>query len=221
MIIHKTLDLKLSDTKKAILMGDYRKVVEYLEKGFPLDVRILRGLKDTMSKIVRDSDEWRGILEEVQNTGDFYCLHLLNGDNRILNLPWSMAEDPVSGRPLGQVPQLYLAKGISGFYRGKGAPPAPVPAPLKVLVMIASPVDSEVETRLSYEEEEFYILQAFQPLMQSGLVEVDFTEEGSLEALERKLKANRFHILHVSGHGLFVEEKGKGNDLGTARFPEI
>ncbi|MCP5102378.1 MAG: tetratricopeptide repeat protein, partial [bacterium] len=213
MIVHKTLALELTETQTARLSGDYRDVVEHLENGSSLELKILENLKETLSRVIADSKEWRAILEEVHNSGDFYCLHLLHHDNHILNLPWSMAPDPVSGKPLGQLPQLYLTKGISTVSRGEAAPAAPaalVPAPLKVLVMIAAPMDARMKDRLSYEEEEREILEAFQPLMQSGLVQVDFTEEGSLEALERKLKENRFHILHVSGHGVFVEEDGKG-----------
>ena len=71
--------------------------------------------------------------------------------------------------------------------------------------MVASP---EGVTRLAYEEEELQLLRAFSPLMSQGLAQVHFTDDGSLENLEEKLKENKYHILHFTGHGSY--HKGKG-----------
>ena len=46
--------------------------------------------------------------------------------------------------------------------------------------------------------------------METGEAEIDFTEDGSLEALERKLSAQRYHILHFSGHAVFKEKDNTG-----------
>ena len=160
MIQHRSLELKLSEDRADVLTAGYRKVVEHLESGFPLDTRVLDQLKENLSLVVSDSHEWEDILKEIDNTGDFYCLHLLHEDNEVLNLPWAMAEDPVSGKPLGQLSQLYLTRGISTVFKGMADEAPLAPAPLKVLVMIASPVDAKWKERLSYENEERLILEA-------------------------------------------------------------
>jgi len=50
-------------------------------------------------------------------------------------------------------------------------------------------------------------------LRRSGLVQIDFTENGSLAALRRKIDDNDYHILHFSGHGNYDEETGVGTLL--------
>ena len=206
----KTIDLELTQKQAEILKSHYQQVIAHLEKDKPLRMDVLSGLQQAMSTVVKETPRWQAVLQAVAGSDDHTCLHLLHKDNEILNLPWSLALDPVSGNPLGQVERLYLAKSIPGIFKaGKAALSAAAP-PLKVLLMIASPEDSEWKERLSYEEEEFEILQAFDPLMRSGLVEIDFTDDGSLESLERKLAANRYHILHFSGHATYNKKKETG-----------
>ncbi len=134
----------------------------------------------------------------------------MHHDNEILNLPWSMAVENKSNKQLGNIERLYLTKSIPGCFEGKDLDFPKASAPLKILIMISSPEDMEWKHRLSYEEEEHAILKAFEPLMHKGTVEVDFTEDGSLEALERKLKTNKYHILHFSGHATFREKDKTG-----------
>ncbi|NIM14347.1 MAG: CHAT domain-containing protein [Candidatus Aminicenantes bacterium] len=208
MIVHKRMELRVKEEEVRELKNHYQKVIQHLEKGFPLKVKVLEELKASLSRIVKESRQWQEVLKAINRSGDYYCLHLLHEDNEILNLPWSMVIDNITDQPLGSIRRLYLTKGIPDYFKEKGEDFPKAAAPLKVLMMISSLEDAEWKQRLSYEEEEFQILKAFEPLMQSWLVEVDFTEDGSLETLERKLKENQYHILHFSGHGVFV---GKEN----------
>ncbi|MCB0579552.1 MAG: hypothetical protein KDD10_09630 [Phaeodactylibacter sp.] len=63
--------------------------------------------------------------------------------------------------------------------------------------MIASPEDDSA--RLSYEAEEDQVIRAFQPLYEHGQVQIDFTEDGALPGLKRKLRENHYHILYFRG----------------------
>jgi len=199
MIIHKILNLELTGKQIESLKAHYRKVIRHLEKGLPLKMDVLQALKDELTGIVDSHREWKSVLKNIHDTGDYYCIHLLHPDNEILNLPWSMAVDNVSGQPLGGIARLFLAKSIPGYFNEKSKDLTGAAAPLKILIMVSSPedpgdrVNKGWEKRLSFEEEEFEILKAFEPLIQTGRVEIDFTEDGSLEALERKLKANKYH----------------------------
>ena len=74
--------------------------------------------------------------------------------------------------------------------------------------MIAAPEGGDIRHRLSWEKEEGQIIRAFEKLYENADVQIDFTADGSLESLERKLKENHYHILHFSGHGIYKGEKG-------------
>jgi tetratricopeptide (TPR) repeat protein len=210
MIIHKALTIQLKETQIKQLKSHYRPVIRHLEEGFPLKMKVLETLKNDLSVIVNELPQWQEVLHAIHDSDDFYCVRLMHSDNEILNLPWSMAVDNKTNKQLGNIERLYLTKTIPECFEEKGADFPKAPAPLKVLIMISSPEDTEWEHRLSYEEEEYAILEVFEPLMQQGAVEVDFTEDGSLEALERKLKTNKYHILHFSGHAIFREKEKTG-----------
>jgi CHAT domain-containing protein len=210
MLIHKKLDIQLGESQIKQLKSHYRQVIRHLEEGFPLKMKVLEELKNALSAIVNESPQWQEVFKALFDGDDHYCIRLMHQDNEILNLPWSMAVDNQSQKQPGNIERLYLTNSIPGGVEGKGTDSPKAPAPLKILVMISSPEDSEWKHRFSYEEEEYAILKAFEPLMQKGGVEVDFTEDGSLEALERKLKANRYHILHFSGHAVFKEKDKAG-----------
>jgi tetratricopeptide (TPR) repeat protein len=210
MIIHKKLDIQLGEAQIKQLKSHYRQVIRHLEEGFPLKIKVLEVLKNGLSAIVNESSQWQEVLKALHDSDDQYCIRLVHQDNEILNLPWSMAVDNNSQKQPGNIERLYLTKSIPGGFEGKGTDFPKAPAPLKILVMISSPEDTEWKNRLSYEEEEYSILRAFEPLMYKGAVEVDFTEDGSLEALERKLKTNKYHILHFSGHAVFREKDKAG-----------
>jgi tetratricopeptide (TPR) repeat protein len=209
-IIHKKLDIQLGEPQIKELKDHYRQVIQHLEEGFPLKMKVLEALKSDLSNIVNNTPQWQEILQALHDNNDLYCIRLMHHDNEILNLPWSMAVDSKSNKQLGNIEKLYLTKSIHGCFDEKSTGFPKAPAPLKILIMISSPEDTEWKHRLSYEEEEYAILKAFEPLMHKGAVEVDFTEDGSLEALERKLKTNKYHILHFSGHATFREKDKTG-----------
>ena len=209
-MLYKTITLQLTAKQIQHLKKNSREVMQYLERGSPMQLTMLKELADDLTKIVKHSRQWQEVLQGINDSGEFYCVHLQHPDNEILNLPWSIAVDDISGKPLGQIPQLYLTKTIPGYFKPSNKDFQAAAPPLKILIMISSPEDSPWGQYLSYEEEEFEILKAFEPLMQTGQVQVDFTEDGSLDTLERKLRINHYHILHFSGHSLFDEADKTG-----------
>ncbi|MCK6622328.1 MAG: tetratricopeptide repeat protein [Calditrichia bacterium] len=207
-MIWTSIHLDLTEAQLASLKAHNAKVLRHLEEGRPLGIKVLEDLKNALSGIVQQSREFSAALKDIARSGSHTALQLLHSDNEILNLPWILAEDE-NGQALGGIPQLYLVKSLPEFAgeRAEALFTRAAP-PLKVLIMISSPEDADSQSRLSYEEEEFAILSAFQPLMALGQVEIDFTDDGSLEALERKLKRNKYHALHFSGHSVFEKEQG-------------
>jgi tetratricopeptide (TPR) repeat protein len=133
-------------------------------------------------------------------------LYLTHPDVRIRNLPWKLV---TAERELLIITKTGSSP-LSDHYARKDYP-------LKVLVMVSAP---EGVARLAYEEEELRLLRAFSPLMIDGLVQVHFTDDGSLEDLQEKLEAHRYHILHFSGHGFYKGGEGylvlENRDTGKA-----
>ncbi|MBU0755994.1 MAG: CHAT domain-containing protein [Planctomycetes bacterium] len=208
-MIFKRIALNITGPRIDKLRKQNAEFINHLEHKLPLQSKILAGLQEQLSEIIDKSPEWTGLLQALHDSGDYYLVQLVHGDNEILNLPWSMAKDPVSGQTLGTIPRLTLSKCPESFVReAPAANPVLNAPPMKILVMISSPLDAEHDHRLSYEEEEYLILEALSPLMESGLVHVDFTDDGSLDALKRKLRTNRYHVLHFSGHARFRDGEG-------------
>ena len=82
------------------------------------------------------------------------------------------------------------------------------PFPLRILIMISSPEDSSYNAILNYENEEIAILKSFEQLLQSGDVEIHFTNNGSLFELREKVQNNKYSIFHFSGHGSVKNGRG-------------
>lgn len=167
-----------------------------LEQYGSLRPEMLADLTAAMASILTTQKGFSALATKARDQQQM--LHLTHADPSILNLPWRLA--------IQEYPLLFLTKGKPCI----GDLPVLVAdnPPLKILVMIASPEDAAYEARLNYEDEEDQIIRAFEPLFDSGQVQIDFTDDGSLDNLTEKLRENRYHIVHFSGHG--IEKDGKG-----------
>jgi len=196
MTPHTALQLQCSTEQQTRLFKHYDLVMDQLERGKRLEPALLSQLKSEMSVVLAQQPGFAALTANASRNQHCY-VQLLHEDNKLLNLPWHLSVD--------HLPHFYLVKSLA-----KAPAPAAAalanPLPLKVLVMIAAPEDGG--HRLSYEAEEDQIIDAFQQLYASGQVQIDFTEDGSLASLQRKLQENHYHILHFSGHGQFKNEQG-------------
>ncbi len=196
MAQHHKVTLVIDDNRQEELLASWQKVEDALTKIASLRADSLAPLQKLMRQTLDEQEGFTSICEDARLQPRI--VHLSSDSPALTNLPWRLA--------IADVPQLYLVKGLAT----EKTPTVPAVAkelPLKVLVMISAPENS-TGGRLNYEEEEGLILRAFEPLFNSGLVEIDFCEDGSLETLEAKLKRNSYHVLHFSGHGTFDPEHG-------------
>jgi tetratricopeptide (TPR) repeat protein len=204
------ITLNLPAETEQDLKASFKKAVELLEEKARLSPKIFEELKEKLTQAIANNEPLNKVLSQINSSGDFYHANLFHPDTEILNLPWEIAIDPVSQQPLNEIDRLFISKNCLDTPRKeqnlKGGP-------LKVLVMISSPKDVHVKGRLNYEEEERQILKSFKQLYRSGEVQIDFTDNGSLAALKRKIGQNDYHILHFTGHGDFDEAKGEGRLL--------
>ncbi|HKP81173.1 MAG TPA: CHAT domain-containing protein [Pyrinomonadaceae bacterium] len=101
-----------------------------------------------------------------------------------------------------------------------------VPAPLRMLALISSPLDLPDHSRLQMEREQEILLEAINDPSGQGRLRADFEEEAKLEILESSLETP-YQILHFSGHGIspaagggLLLEDARGNSRPTS-VPEV
>jgi tetratricopeptide (TPR) repeat protein len=185
----------------ALLRKEYETLLHKIEQGKKLHPEYLADLTDTMRTLLYEQKGMEVFWQTVQaQPQDSYHLHLTHKDKALLNLPWQMAIDR-DAHPL-----LYVSKGapVSKQLRIY----EPKAGPLQILVMISSPINEDMDRRLSYEEEEEAILKAVAPLWKKGLVQVSYTADGSLHSLEKQLAQQYYHIVYLSGHGVYKYDTG-------------
>ncbi len=179
------------------LKRTYRTIFDGLQRGEILDARRLTPLREQMTEIVAQHEAWQSAVQRAEL--EQQLLHLTHADTDLLNLPWRLVAT--------HAPLLALTKGLPTSESLPAFLPRN-PLPLKILVMVSAPEDLDITGRLSYEEEEDQILKAFEKLYEHGLVQIDFTQDGSLATLEQQLAENHYHILHFSGHGTYQDGVG-------------
>jgi tetratricopeptide (TPR) repeat protein len=207
---HIYISLELSQQVTQALKAQFSCVVAEIENKQMLAYKDMMPLADMLSDVINGQAEFIDLFQNKLKTGDFFAIHLQHHDPEILNLPWCMAKDAVSGKRIENISQIYFINHLVND-QGVGFADTTIdlaPLPLKILVMISSPENASYKNRLDYESEELAILHAFEPLLQAGAVEIHFTNNGSLDELKRKVNHNKYHMLHFSGHGTFKEGKG-------------
>ena len=124
----------------------------------------------------------------------------------LLNLPWEYLHDGQEflalnwHTPLSRLPSNIIAE-----------PYEPLDKALRMLVVIAAPTGLDENHVLNYAREEDIILASTSRARQSGRLLVEFTPNGSQDALETYLRDYDPHILHVVAHGTFDKEQDCGS----------
>jgi len=100
--------------------------------------------------------------------------------------------------------------------------------PLRVLLFTSLPDDLEPEMRrLDIETEQAHVLEALDPFIHQGLVQIETPDDGRFSGLQQLLREQPFHLVFLSGHGqfqpdqasfLFEGEDGRGHSVAA---PEI
>jgi len=85
-----------------------------------------------------------------------------------------------------------------------------VPAPLRILAVIASPKSQRLDP-LDVAREKRVLQEALAALVQRGLIALDFLEgPDTFRQLNRRLRKEAYHVLHFIGHGGYDEEAQEG-----------
>jgi len=128
-------------------------------------------------------------------------LTLQSPDARVLRLPWELLRDKAG-------PLITAGVSIRRHVEQPVTPTLPqFTLPLNVLYVIARPLDAGfIDPRSSAGG----VMEALAPLIETGLVTVDFVRPPTFEQLSRTLERGRYHILHFDGHGFYKDELGLG-----------
>lgn len=198
MFIHH---LAITPQETHELKEHHRILIEKLNKGRSLQWEYIAALIQDMKKVFRQQPGLAAFWEQVHSSQHkHHYLHLIHDNKEILNLPWQMVIE-AEEYPFVYISKSFPQKIVNDLYPTQAKP-------LKVLIMISSPDDLGITHRLSYEDEEKAILNALAPLWKTGELQLDFTDYGSLEDLQAKLKQQQYHILYLSGHGTYRNNTG-------------
>ncbi|MEH6875859.1 MAG: CHAT domain-containing protein, partial [Candidatus Competibacter sp.] len=127
-------------------------------------------------------------------------LILESADPLVQSLPWECLHHPEHGF-LGKHPGFSLTRRLSA---APSASAEPLKGPLKVLLFTALPDDLDQEKeRLDMESEQANVLEALDPLIHQGLVQLTTPDDGRFDHFRQLLREQEFHLVFLSGHGQF------------------
>ncbi|MFD4602225.1 tetratricopeptide repeat protein [Streptomyces sp. NPDC058464] len=124
-------------------------------------------------------------------------------------LPWEILLHPVTGLALALRPYVTL------YRRTTATAPPRLPGPLRILVAVSGPDDSAGQV-LDYERELRNVLASVRSA-RAGHAHVKIVQFATTTAIRAALAQERFHILHLSGHGRPGELEVEHDD-GTSRL---
>jgi len=122
----------------------------------------------------------------------------------LATLPWEFLYDKRARKFLALTIRTVLVRYIETPY---AAQPLLVQPPLRLLVVIASPINYP---QLDVEREKRRILQALGEREEQGILQIDLLERATWPALQNKLRESEYHILHFIGHGGYDEDANEG-----------
>lgn len=144
-------------------------------------------------------------MDEADRTHTGLRVRLRLGDAPALaNIPWEFLYDSSSDGFLCLSDTSPLVRYIDLPQRVEPLAAAP---PLRMLCLISSPSG---HPPLDVEHEWAKLNEALGPTMKEGRLEMERVDTPTLEALQRRLRREEYHVLHFVGHGAFDEQAQDG-----------
>ena len=142
--------------------------------------------------------------EQVRNQEKGLRIKLRVNDPALAAIPWEYLFDPRHERYIALSNRTPIVR-----YLEMPHPPRPLaaPTPLRILGMIANPVDLDP---LDIEREKMRMERAVEQLRLQGFVELVWIEGESWQDLQRAMYSGPWHIFHFIGHGYFDQQESEG-----------
>jgi DnaJ-class molecular chaperone len=158
---------------------------------------------------------FRSSLTLSQQAGKGLRIRLRLDAPALSNLPWEFLFDPSHKRFLTTSIETPV---VRYFDLPQPVRPLTISPPLNIAVMISNPTDYP---RLDVTHEWQQLMDALNPMIATGVINLERIEPPNLEALQRRLRRKDYHIFHFIGHGsfdphtqdgvlLFENEQGRG-----------
>jgi formylglycine-generating enzyme required for sulfatase activity len=133
----------------------------------------------------------------ASNAGLRIRLHLTDTPE-LAALPWELAYSPLRDRFLALSHSTPVVRYMA---LAEGEPCLPVEPPLRILCVLADPVD--LTPRLDVESEWRSVDDAVAPLVRAGAVTLERLDAPTVTELRTYLRRTPVHLLHFIGHGWF------------------
>jgi tetratricopeptide (TPR) repeat protein len=142
-------------------------------------------------------------------------LHLELSEPKVQAVPWEyLAKDDDF---LAHKPFFALSRHVEGAYNRFDE--EKLALPLRLLVVVSSPLDLELESQLDADREVTLIRRGTKKLVDAGDLEIEVEDIVSLTQLEATLQEYKPHLVHFTGHG-FIEKNEAGNITGSGLLLE-
>ena len=147
---------------------------------------------------------FRSSFDEARRQNAGLRIRLRLADASVVDLPWEYLYNPAVNRFLALSIHTPLVRYMDLPERIQ---PISVTPPIRVLVMISSPTDFPT---LDVEGEWTRLNEALADLVSKNQIAIERLDDATLEALQRRLRRERYHIFHFIGHGEFDDNSQEG-----------
>jgi hypothetical protein len=153
----------------------------------------------------RVRDLYRSSLQEAQREDKGLRISLsLSETPELMNVPWEYMYDEAE-------PDFISISGLTPIVRYLDLPyarrPLRIDFPIRILGVVSSPRGAAT---LNVQRERDNLEGALRLLTSPGSVRIVWLEDPSLRSLQRKLRQDKYHILHYIGHGIYDAEAEDG-----------
>ncbi len=175
---------------------------QLLEFGTRLFESVFAGqLQEPVGKLFNEPDKRTRLALEIS-------------DSEAMRLPWEMLYFGDKRVFMAQTLRYSLVRLVPGVQELRTRT---LSSPLRVLAVLASPVDAPLATR----QEEEVLRRTLARAEERGLARLEILEPATVDALTSKLRLFRPHVFHFVGHGLVRDDSGYVVFLDDAGRPHL
>lgn len=123
---------------------------------------------------------------------------------KLATLPWELMRDPEADEFFSL---SFYSPIVRYIEQRQTVAPLLLKHPLRVLVVLSSPVDRPL---LDVEREAHQMMEALADVVARGAVQVTLLRSTDLLTIQRRLRDEQYNVLHYMGHGHFSPNDGEG-----------
>jgi tetratricopeptide (TPR) repeat protein len=148
----------------------------------------------------------KDLLHTCMNQCDHLTIVLKIEDPFLNEIPWELCYDPEHRLYLGADAQVSLVRRDQKSTQQYGK----INYPLKVLVIISSPMDLEEKGEFQPNVDEVVeLMKSVKDMEDKGTITIDFLERASVRHIQDKIMEG-YHIVHFVGHGFYDGKTERG-----------